>query len=191
MIEAPPPLEIKCTSSECGEDLHCFRPKSWKNPDRHPRCRDCGADLIEWERLHRRDIDDSDFLFAELPKELIRHHFWHCEIPDRVRGSAERYSRAVIARRTRQAIRSRVASAANDWDGTQTTMDPEKGAQIYHWGMHATACCCRKCMLYWHGIPRERPLSADQLEYFARLTWLYVCRRMNWQEVEGLIDDGD
>jgi hypothetical protein len=97
----------------------------------------------------------------------------------------------VIARRTRGAIRARVSDAANDWDGTQTSMDPEKGAQIYHFGMHATACCCRKCMQYWHGIPRERPLTEEELDYFSTLVWLYVCTRMGWQESEGLIKNVD
>jgi ribosomal protein L34E len=186
-----PPLQIKCTDSECESDLHCFRPKSWKKPEAHPRCRDCGADLVEWERLHRRDLEDCAFLFAELPKELVRHHFWHCEIPERTHRSAEYFSREVIARRTRGAIRARVSDAANDWDGTQTPMDPEKGAQIYHFGMHATACCCRKCMQYWHGIPRERPLTEEELDYFSTLVWLYVCTRMGWQESEGLIKNVD
>jgi Domain of unknown function (DUF4186) len=187
----PPPLKITCTASECAEDLHCFRPRSWKKPDPHPRCRDCGADLIEWERLHLRDPRDTDFLFSQLPKELVRHHFWHCEIPARVRAGAERYSREVIARRTRAALRSRVAAPAGEWDGTQTAMDPGKGAQIYHFGMHASACCCRKCMLYWHGIPQERALSDEELDYFSTLVWLYVCRRLGWPGEEGLIADVD
>jgi hypothetical protein len=186
-----PPLEIKCTSSECEADLHCFRPKSWKRPEPHPTCRDCGADLIEWERLHRRDLADATFLFSQLPKELIRHHFWHCEIPAKVRSSAERYSREVIAKRTRGAVRSRVAGPANEWDGTQTTMDPAKGAQIYHFGMHATACCCRKCMQYWHGIPMDRELTEEELDYFSTLVWLFVCQRLEWSDIETLITNAD
>jgi Domain of unknown function (DUF4186) len=190
-MTGPPPLKITCTSSDCAKDLHCFRPKSWKEADPHPRCRDCGADIVEWERLHLRNIDDKEFLFAELPKELIRHHFWHCEIPSEVRVSSERYRREVIAKRTKGAIRSRVYGVPGDWDGTQTTMDPAKGAQIYHWGMHATACCCRKCMLYWHGVPLDRELTENELAYFSELVWAYVCQRMGWDADRGLLDDVD
>jgi len=191
MSTQPSPLKITCSSSDCQQDLHCFRPTSWKNPDPHPRCRDCGADLIEWERVHRRDFGDSEFLFVQLPKELIRHHFWHFEIPDSLRERSERYSQRVIAGRTRKAVRGRVAKAAGEWDGTQTPMEEAKGAQIYHLGMHATACCCRKCMQYWHGIPQDRPLSETELDYFAALVWAFVCRRLDWQGVEELISDAD
>lgn len=181
--------KLSCLDSDCDADLHCFRPKSWIDPDPHPKCRACNADLIEWERLHRRDLDDSEFLFSELPKELIRHHFWHCEIPQTLRDSAERYRREVIAKRTTGAIRVKVGDVPDSWDGSQTTMDPDNGAQIYHWGMHATACCCRKCMQYWHGIPRDRVLTDEEIDYFSILVWQYVCARMSWEQDLGAIDD--
>ena len=176
----PEPLKITCTSSDCEADLHCFRPTRWKTPDPHPTCRDCGADLVEWERLHQRDFADYPFLFEELPKELIRHHCWHMDIPEHVLERTKRYHPEVIASRTKKAVRSRVAEPADEWDGTQTKMPESPEAQIYFMGMHATACCCRKCMQYWHGIPMDRELTEKELTYFASLVWLYVCQRMKW-----------
>lgn len=191
-MSKPPPLKITCTSSDCPEDLHCFRPTSWKRPDPEPKCRDCGADLVEWERLHRRDPADFEFLLAELPKELIRHHYWHMDVPDSIRERTHRYRPEVIAQRTKKAVRSRVAYPAGEWDGTQTPMEEAPNAQIYFLGMHAVACCCRKCMQYWHGIPRDRALSDQELSYFTSLVWLYVCRRLGWDGLEEmLVPSGD
>jgi hypothetical protein len=142
---------------------------------------------VNWERLHERDFADYRFLFSELPKELIRHHCWHMEIPEHVLVKARRYRPEVIADRTRKAVRARVAEPADVWDGTQTKMPESPEAQIYFMGMHATACCCRKCMLYWHGIPLDRALTDEELTYFTSLVWLYVCQRMDWDALESLL----
>ena len=90
------PLGMTCTSTDCHNDLHFFRPK----PDRtrklelgadpmnniiplqprlmeesHPPrrqvsnrgpCRVCGADLIDWERVTRRDLVDVAHTFQAL-----------------------------------------------------------------------------------------------------------------------------
>ena len=183
------PLKISCTDSDCDADLHCFRPRSGATEDQNGRCRDCGADLVDWETVHRRDIDEIDALFTELPKELIRHHYWHVEIPQAIRHRANRYRRAVIADRTAKAVHTRVAPASTELgrDGMQTPDLHSEKAQIYFMGMHATACCCRKCMEYWHGIPREQPLAPGDERYFAALVWAYICERMNWPDDPGLL----
>lgn len=179
--------KLTCTDSDCDRDLHCFRPTSWVNPDPAPRCRDCGADLIAWEQLHQRQISNADLLFSQLPKELIRHHFWHMDIPESMIRKTKRYRPEVIADRTEKAIRSHVGEAADDWDGQQTPMEHADNAQIYFCGMHATACCCRKCMQYWHGIPADRPLTEAEITYFAALVWKYVCIRIGWSEHHDLL----
>src|SRR5256885_7482495 len=75
------PLKIKCTSSNCGAGLHCFRQtKKMAETKQGGRCRYCGADLVDWKRVHRKDKQDADNTFRMLKYELIRHHFWHLEI---------------------------------------------------------------------------------------------------------------
>ena len=44
----PPPLDIKCTSTDCENDLHCFKQLKRMEPDQRGKCRACGADLIDW-----------------------------------------------------------------------------------------------------------------------------------------------
>lgn len=33
-------------------------------------CRSCGAELVDWKRVHRRDVDDATFVFKSLKNEL-------------------------------------------------------------------------------------------------------------------------
>lgn len=184
------PLKISCVDSHCDEDLHCFRPRANAPDQQRGRCRDCSADLVDWETLHRRDLAQIDTLFAELPKELIRHHYWHVAVPAEVRQRATRYRPEVIADRTIRAIHTRVAPASSDLgrDGMQTPDLHSESRQIYFMGMHAVACCCRKCMEYWHGIPREQRLGAEDERYFAALVWAYVCQRMDWPQHTGVLE---
>ena len=39
---------------------------------------------------------------------------------------------------------------------------------------HATALCCRKCLEKWHGIPRGRPLTEEEVNRLAEilLKWM-------------------
>jgi Domain of unknown function (DUF4186) len=178
------PLKVSCTDSACDQDLHCFRPARGMGEDERGRCRDCGADLVDWETVHRREIERIDTVFAELPKELIRHHYWHYELPQAMLDRTAHWRRETVAKRTRAAIHSRVGPPSNEIfrDGTQTHDEHSEHAQIYFLGMHAVAACCRKCMEYWHGIPRDRRLTEEEERYFAALVWAYVCERMGWQD---------
>lgn len=183
------PLKVSCVDSRCSRGLHCFRPRPNAPADQRGHCRDCGADLVDWETVHQRDLEHIDALFAELPKELIRHHYWHVAVPGEVRERATHYRPEVVADRTTRAIHTRVAPPSSELgrDGMQTPDLHSDGRQIYFMGMHAVAACCRKCMEYWHGIPREQRLSVEEEHYFAALVWAYVCQRMDWQAHTGLL----
>src|SRR5579859_3828090 len=74
------PLDIKCTSADCDNNLHCFRKSRKMQNAERGKCRYCLADLVDWKRVHKRSIDDVSATFAELRKEFIRHHFWHLPV---------------------------------------------------------------------------------------------------------------
>jgi len=58
-------------------------------------------------------------------------------------------------------------------DGGQTT-DKIGKMTIAHYGQHATATCCRKCIEVWHGIPRGRALTGEEMSYLAELLMAYI-----------------
>jgi hypothetical protein len=72
-----PPLKITCTSVDCERNLHCFLKRKGMRVEDHGSCRACGAKLVDWPRLHRRDPKDTKNTFKSLKFETIRHHMWH------------------------------------------------------------------------------------------------------------------
>ena len=170
-----PPLEVTCTTTDCEADLHCFKfhSRTMKPSDRG-RCRTCGVALVDWSRVHARNSGDIDNTFEELKREFIRHYFWHKDIDDDAETHARRKGRMLLRTAAEKRIRSSVGSAQPFRDGQQT---PKTGNVLYY-AQHATACCCRTCMEYWHGVPKGRELTNAEVQYFTELVMRFVTDRM-------------
>ncbi len=177
-----PKLGVVCTDSRCDQGLHCFRPKRGMTPEQIGSCRACGeTGVVDWERVHQRDPRDLDYLRAALPLELIRHELWTIEIPDRIRDLALHPRQGTLKEMLERSVRKAVApSAANIFrDGTQTPLPDSPNARIYHYGQHATATCCRKCLAYWHGLAADVPLAARELRYMNKVVWRYIDEKLS------------
>ena len=61
----------------------------------------------------------------------------------------------------RDFLRKRIAPALPANDGKQT---PWGGHPVFR-AQHATATCCRSCLLKWHGIPKKKELAQRELDY--------------------------
>lgn len=173
-FKKPPPLEIKCTSVDCANDLHCFKGHKRMAAEAHGKCRACGADLVDWSRIHRRDTKDATYTFEALQRELIRHHHFHKRIDEKAVCHARRKGRRKLEEAVRVRLARYLAPESPMRDGFQT---PFEGNTIYY-AQHATACCCRTCLEYWHNIPRGRPLTESEFEYCATLIDLYLRQRL-------------
>ena len=169
-----PPLDIKCTSTDCENDLHCFKQLQRMNPDQRGKCRECGADLIDWKRVHRRDIRDAYHTFNALQYEHIRHHFFHLPIDDVAVRHAKRKGRNGLIDAARHRLLKYLAPSNPQRDGRQT---PRKGNSIFY-AQHATATCCRTCLHYWHDIPKGQQLTRRELEYCLQLVQLFLIDRL-------------
>ena len=69
-FQKPPPLKITCTATDCSNDLHCFKVHRKMATADHGKCRACGVDLVDWRRVHRRNIRDAAHTFEALKREL-------------------------------------------------------------------------------------------------------------------------
>jgi Domain of unknown function (DUF4186) len=175
-------LRITCTSTDCEnpeEPTHCFKPKR-RQPGPPGTCRECGAELIDWDRIHERNLTDVANTFSALENETFRRHMMHVDVPERVRKLALARGVEVLRSRTEKAVRSALAKprSQNAWDGRQTPRESSDSARIQHYAQHATATCCRACAEYWHGIPPDQELTEEQLRYCVDLAWAYVERRL-------------
>lgn len=176
------PLNITCTSSDCPQNLHCFRTtQRLVKANLAGRCRSCGADLIDWERVHQLNCSDAPYTFNALQYEMVRHHFWHREIDDLAVAHARRKGRVGIRKAAEKRIRCKVGPANPPFDGRQT---PASGNVIYY-AQHATASCCRKCMEEWHGIPPDQALTEDQIQYLTELATMYINQRLPFLTEDG------
>lgn len=173
-FQKPPPLDIKCTSVDCDNDLHCFKQLKKMAPDERGCCRACGANLIDWNRLHRQDFTDAHHTFSALQHELIRHHFFHRLVDDTAMRHAQRKGRVLLKAAARDRLEKYVAPADPPRDGRQT---PLEGNTIFY-AQHATATCCRTCLQYWHDIPKGRPLTAKELDYCTALIDLFLDEKL-------------
>ncbi len=136
-------------------------------------CRKCGASLVDWARVHKKNVDDAIHTIRMLEYELVRHHFWHAEIDLRAVNHARRKGRAGIRAATENRIRKSVG-VRSSFDGRQT---PKSGNVIYY-AQHATASCCRKCIEEWHDIPLDQPLNEQEVKYLTDLCILYIEKRL-------------
>ena len=168
------PLDISCTSADCANGLHCFKKSRKMTEAERGLCRYCGIDLIDWNRVHKRNLNDAAFKFMSLKCELIRHHFWHKTIDLKTENHARRKGRLGLRQAARERLKKYVAPASPQRDGRQTPWD----GNVIFYAQHALACCCRTCMEYWHGIPRNTELADQELDYFVELMMMYINERM-------------
>jgi hypothetical protein len=178
------PLDIKCTSSDCENGLHCFRAtRRLVRENLAGQCRYCGASLVDWTRVQGRNIADVEYTFSSLRLEMIRHHFWHVDIDQRAINYAVRRGRL----RLREAVETRVTKHLGPsnppFDGRQTPLAGSGNPVTY--AQHGVAACCRKCVEYWHGIPRGRALSDAEIRYLSSLVMLFLEERLPEIEDEG------
>ena len=71
-------------------------------------------------------------------------------------------------------ISKRIVDTSNVTDGKQT---PMKGHPVFI-AQHATGCCCRGCLFKWHGIPKNRELSNNEINYIVMLIMEWIKRQM-------------
>jgi len=177
-----PPLDITCTSTNCENGLHCFKQtKQMKIANIKGICRECGADLVDWSRVYKRNPSDVKYTFKALKYEMVRHHYWHVDIDQKAINHARRKGIRGMKEAAEHLVRKKLSSAVPTFDGRQT---PKDGNALFY-AQHATASCCRKCVEYWHDIQYGRPLTETEIAYLSELLMLYVIDRLPYLKENG------
>ena len=166
-------LEIKCKSTKCDSDLHCFNmsKKAIKKFGKEGVCRDCGENDIDWNRMHRNDIKDIDYIVQSLEKELIRYAYWNSQIDQDAIESAKSRGYGILKKKTRDIIAKKMGHPKDPYDWRQT---PYSGKEIINYARHATGTCCRTCLAYWHNIKETETLNDNQIDFCTDLVMHYV-----------------
>jgi hypothetical protein len=72
-------------------------------------------------------------------------------------------------------IADRLAPAQPRNDGKQT---PYRGHPVFI-AQHATATCCRTCLLRWHGIEKGRTLTREERTYVVAVIGRWIERELD------------
>jgi hypothetical protein len=170
--------KIRCTMTACTDGLHCYKlSKKLARVLGPGSCRECRRPLVSLERTGLRDLSDVNHTFAALQTEAIRHYFWHAPFGEKALGYAERAGRRVLQERVERRIRSRIGGAEPFQDGRQTPVSADR-ADALDFALHAVAACCRTCAGYWHGLPKGRALTEDEIAYLSELARRYLAARL-------------
>ncbi len=114
------------------------------------------TDQKRWEELQRR-----------LKTSPFRSRF---KLGERELAYLAEKGGRTIGRQAEKFIVERLSPAAPRNDGKQT---PMRGHPVFI-AQHATALCCRSCAEKWHGIPRGRPMTAEEIRWavFVLCSWI-------------------
>lgn len=173
-VKVDPLEKMRCAKSDCANDRHYFlATQKMRNNNELPRCRDCGADLIDWNQVRKCDLKEVKKTFELLKYEWVRHVYWHRKIDQKAINYALRKGKVELYATAEHIIRKNIAKPADICGNFATSWE----GNAVHYAQHATATCCRKCIEKWYGIPLDQTLTKDQIIYFTQLVILYLQER--------------
>jgi hypothetical protein len=121
--------------------------------------------------MERSAPESLDQKLDAIARQPFRAKF---QLRGRDRATAELNGPATIRRHADDLIAKRLAPAEPYKDGKQT---PYRGHPVFV-AQHATATCCRTCLLRWHQIPRGHELSREERDYVVDVIFRWIQREM-------------
>jgi len=171
-------LAIGCGDSDCNSGLHCFRVTARKVSEfAAGTCQACGAEPVDWARVQKRSIEDVDHTFESLDHELIRNVFLKMPFGPDAQDYAKRKGKIKLREAARKRLVQSIGRAHPFRDGTQTPLLEDSPNPIWN-AQHATATCCRRCVEYWHGIPRGRALNGAEMDYLTGIVSVFLDEKL-------------
>jgi exodeoxyribonuclease V alpha subunit len=110
---------------------------------------------------------------VKIPLGLLKSKFRKgFKLDDKDREYLSSRGQDMVMLHARDFISKRLAPAQIPNDGKQT---PFKGHPVFK-AQHATATCCRGCLLKWYKIPKGRELTGKEIDGVAAviLEWLVL-----------------
>ena len=111
-----------------------------------------------------QSIDEA---LAKLNRSAFRSRF---KLNDKQIAYINEKGMETIRKHCEDIIHDRLSMADPKNDGKQT---PMKGHPVFI-AQHACGCCCRGCLERIHHIPKNRELSANEIDYIVEVmvTWI-------------------
>lgn len=119
------------------------------------------------------DCDCAE-LFARLARSPFRSKF-HLRATDK--DYVGRIGLETLRHHAQNFVAKRLAPAIIRNDGKQT---PMRGHPVFV-AQHATGCCCRGCLQKWHGIEKDRALTAEEQSYVVAVLMAWIEKELGRQ----------
>lgn len=176
--EEKPLGKITCTSYDCDNKLHSFRTNRPKKDEtyRSEKCRACGASLIDWDRIDKKDLTDINHTLNSLRMELWRHEYWCKRLDEKAIEHAKKVGMNGLKERIENRLWTTLKKpkSENPWDGRQTPLN----GNIIYYAQHAVAACCRGCVEEWWSIKKDAEIKEKDIKYLAELVLSYIKSRL-------------
>jgi hypothetical protein len=168
-------VDLSCTAKDCENDKHAYRPGrgEWKTLPDQVVCQGCGDTSVDMSIPRSRDLGAREAIFRELGREFIRDLYIEKPFDNRARRLIRRYGMDGIRKRVSGRLLSAIGREPSIFDGRQTKFE----GNVLFYAQHATATCCRKCAWYWYGIPKEGPMSEEDMTFCVGLIQAYLDQR--------------
>lgn len=114
---------------------------------------------------------DYDETLHRLQQDFFRRKF---RLGEKERAHVERWGIDRVLQQAREILLQRVAPADPRNDGRQT---PWRNHPVFV-AQHATATCCRSCLLKWHGVAKGVELAPEDLANVIGLIGEWIARDM-------------
>jgi len=165
------PVKLTCTSRDCENDKHCYRPKrgGWKS-EPVGECQGCGDRSVDMSVTRARDRSAPNAIFCELGREFIRDHYLQKPIDRRARRLIRRDGVDGVRAKAADRLRKSIGGEPDAFDGRQTKLE----GNVLFYAQHATATCCRRCAWYWYGIPMTGPMADHDLAFCIKMVDAYL-----------------
>jgi exodeoxyribonuclease V alpha subunit len=111
-------------------------------------------------------------LFARLSQSTFRSRF-HLKAADV--AYVNQKGMETIRRHATDFVSKRLAPDVIPNDGKQT---PTRGHPVFI-AQHATACCCRGCLMKWHHISMGHALTPEEQAYVVDVLMTWIQREMS------------
>jgi hypothetical protein len=116
-------------------------------------------------------VDELDTRLERIGRHPFRAKF---HLLGRDRATAELRGLETMRSHAAELIADRLAPAQPRNDGKQT---PYRGHPVFV-AQHATATCCRTCLLRWHEIPKGRALTREERAYVVDVIGRWIEREL-------------
>jgi hypothetical protein len=116
-------------------------------------------------------VSELDARLDRIGRQPFRARF---HLRGRDRATAELRGVDTMRAHAAELIAERLAPAEPRNDGKQT---PYRGHPVFV-AQHATATCCRTCLLRWHEIPKGRVLTREERAYVVDVIGRWIEREL-------------